>query len=244
MRIGVVGTGYVGLVVGACLAENGNTVLCVDNDEEKIDALLRGEIPIYEPGLSELIPRNVAEERLSFTTDLAAAVRASDILFIAVGTPQDRDGSADLKYVLEVAEAIGTAMDGFKVVVTKSTVPVGTAALVQQAIAGRTSHPFAVVSNPEFLKEGAAVDDFLKPAGLKPVCFLVSFDLSKIQDIIDKPAEPFALVEDSVEIFQLCLPVDFFIKTQRLDKHSNRRQWRFQFVCDGGDELRSHLGEA
>jgi UDPglucose 6-dehydrogenase len=153
----------VGLVVGACLAENGNTVLCVDNDEEKIDALLRGEIPIYEPGLSELIPRNVAEERLSFTTDLAAAVRASDILFIAVGTPQDRDGSADLKYVLEVAEAIGTAMDGFKVVVTKSTVPVGTAARVRQAIAGRTSHPFAVVSNPEFLKEGAAVDDFLKP---------------------------------------------------------------------------------
>src|SRR5262245_46718310 len=163
MKISVIGTGYVGLVVGGCLAENGNSVICVDSDESKIAALRRGEIPIYEPGLGEMIPRNVAEERLSFTTDLAAAVKASQILFIAVGTPQDRDGSADMKFVLQVAEAVGDAMDGFKIVVTKSTVPVGTAARVKQAIAGRTSHPFAVVSNPEFLKEGTAVDDFLKP---------------------------------------------------------------------------------
>ena len=117
MRIGVVGTGYVGLVVGACLAENGNTVVCVDIDEAKVAALRRGEVPIYEPGLEEMIVRNGAEERLRFTTDLAAAVRDSDILFIAVGTPQDEDGSADLKYVLQVADGIGRAMDGYKVIV-------------------------------------------------------------------------------------------------------------------------------
>jgi UDPglucose 6-dehydrogenase len=163
LRIGVVGTGYVGLVVGACLAENGNTVLCVDNDEAKVASLRKGEIPIYEPGLGEMIPRNVQEERLRFTTDLAAAVRDSEILFIAVGTPQDEDGSADLRHVLAVAEGIGKAMNGEKIVVTKSTVPVGTVEKVRQAIARHTAHPFAVVSNPEFLKEGTAVEDFLKP---------------------------------------------------------------------------------
>jgi UDPglucose 6-dehydrogenase len=159
----VVGTGYVGLVVGACLAENGNTVLCADKDAAKIEALLAGRIPIYEPGLVELVPRNVAEERLRFTTDLALAVRESEVVFIAVGTPQDEDGSADLSHVLGVAREIGRAMQGYKIVVTKSTVPVGTAARVKAAIAAETEHPFAVVSNPEFLKEGAAVDDFLKP---------------------------------------------------------------------------------
>ena len=163
MKIGVVGTGYVGLVVGACLAENGNTVVCVDKDAAKIEALKRGVVPIYEPGLAELITRNAAEERLRFTTDLPEAVRASDIIFVAVGTPQDEDGSADMTHVLAVAEAIGRAMDGYKVIVNKSTVPVGTAARVRKVIAGLTKHPFAVVSNPEFLKEGAAVDDFLKP---------------------------------------------------------------------------------
>jgi UDPglucose 6-dehydrogenase len=163
LKIAVVGTGYVGLVVGACLAENGNTVVCVDNDQRKIDSLRKGEIPIYEPGLSEMIPRNVAEERLRFTTDLAAAVRESEIVFIAVGTPQDEDGSADLRHVLAVAEGIGRAMNGYKVVVNKSTVPVGTTTKVRHAIAAVTSHPFAVVSNPEFLKEGTAVEDFLKP---------------------------------------------------------------------------------
>jgi UDPglucose 6-dehydrogenase len=163
VRIGVVGTGYVGLVVGTCLAENGNAVVCVDNDETKVAALRRGEIPIYEPGLEEMISRNVAEDRLSFSTDLPAAVQSSDILFIAVGTPQGEDGSADMTHVLRVAEGIGRAMNGHKIVVNKSTVPVGTARRVRDVISRLTSHPFAVVSNPEFLKEGAAVDDFLKP---------------------------------------------------------------------------------
>jgi UDPglucose 6-dehydrogenase len=163
LKIGVVGTGYVGLVVGACLAENGNTVACVDSDAAKIDALRKGVIPIYEPGLEEMIPRNVREERLRFTTDLRSAVESSDILFIAVGTPQDEDGSADLRHVLAVAEGIGRAMNGYKVIVNKSTVPVGTTRRVEEVVAAVTSHPFAVVSNPEFLKEGTAVDDFLKP---------------------------------------------------------------------------------
>jgi len=163
LRIGVVGTGYVGLVVGACLAENGNTVLCADKDASKIAALEAGRLPIYEPGLVELVPRNVACERLTFTTDIARTVRESEVVFIAVGTPQDEDGSADLTHVLAVAREIGRAMDGYKVVVTKSTVPVGTAAKVREAIATETEQRFAVVSNPEFLKEGAAVDDFLKP---------------------------------------------------------------------------------
>jgi UDPglucose 6-dehydrogenase len=159
----VVGTGYVGLVVGTCLAETGNTVVCVDNDGAKVAALLRGEIPIYEPGLEEMIPRNVREERLSFTTDLPGAVRGSEILFIAVGTPQDRDGSADMSFVLKVAEEIAKAMDGPRIVITKSTVPVGTGGRIQEAMARHTSHKVSVVSNPEFLKEGAAVEDFMKP---------------------------------------------------------------------------------
>jgi UDPglucose 6-dehydrogenase len=163
LRIGVVGTGYVGLVVGTCLAENGNAVVCVDTDEGKIAALRRGEVPIYEPGLDEMISRNVAEERLSFSTDVAAAVRASEILFIAVGTPQGEDGSADMTHLLRVAEEIGRSMNGYKIVVNKSTVPVGTARRVRDVVSKLTAHPFSVVSNPEFLKEGAAVDDFLKP---------------------------------------------------------------------------------
>jgi UDPglucose 6-dehydrogenase len=163
LKISVAGTGYVGLVVGACLAENGNTVVCVDSDAAKVAGLERGEIPIYEPGLAEMIPRNVAAERLTFSTDLPAAIRASDIVFVAVGTPQDEDGSADLTHVLAVAETIGKEMNGPKIVVTKSTVPVGTAARVREVIAELTRHPVAVVSNPEFLKEGTAVDDFLKP---------------------------------------------------------------------------------
>jgi UDPglucose 6-dehydrogenase len=163
LRIGVIGSGYVGLVAGTCLAENGNSVTCVDNDAAKVEALRRSEIPIYEPGLEEMIARNVAEERLRFTTDLPEAVRNSDILFIAVGTPQDEDGSADLTHVVDVAGAIAGAMDGFKIIVNKSTVPVGTNARVRQVVASITKHPFAVVSNPEFLKEGAAIDDFLRP---------------------------------------------------------------------------------
>jgi UDPglucose 6-dehydrogenase len=163
VKIAVVGTGYVGLVVGACFAENGNDVICVDKDEAKVRALKRGKIPIFEPGLEEIVKRNTAERRLTFTTDLPAAVKASKILFIAVGTPEAEDGSADLKHVLGVARDIGRAMDGYRVIVDKSTVPVGTAEQVRQVIAKETTHPFSVVSNPEFLKQGAAVDDFLKP---------------------------------------------------------------------------------
>jgi len=163
MKIAVIGTGYVGLVVGACFAENGNDVVCVDKDAAKIRSLQRGRIPIYEPGLEQLVRRNRAEQRLAFTTALARAVRASQIVFIAVGTPQGEDGSADLQHVLEVAREIARAMNGYKVIVDKSTVPVGTAERVRGVIRRETTHPFSVVSNPEFLKQGAAIEDFLKP---------------------------------------------------------------------------------
>jgi UDPglucose 6-dehydrogenase len=186
MKIGVVGTGYVGLVVGACLAENGNTVVCVDIDEAKIAALRKGQVPIYEPGLEEMIVRNAKEERLRFTTDLPAAVRDSDILFVAVGTPQDEDGSADTKHVLRVAEDIARAMDGPKVVVVKSTVPVGTNARLRKAMGALTTHPFSVVSNPEFLKEGAALDDFLKPDRV-----VVGTDDHRVEALMRELYEPF-----------------------------------------------------
>ena len=163
MKLAVVGSGYVGLVAGACLAETGNDVVCVDKDESKIRMLRRGQIPIFEPGLEELVRRNRAEKRLTFTTQLARAVRSSSVIFIAVGTPQDEDGSADLQHVLGVTRDIARAMNGYKVVVNKSTVPVGTAEKVREIIRRETTHPFSVVSNPEFLKQGAAVDDFLKP---------------------------------------------------------------------------------
>src|SRR5580765_8428844 len=163
MKIAVVGTGYVGLVLGACLSENGNTVICVDKDESKITTLLAGKMPIYEPGLEELVRRNEQEERLTFTTDLESAVRASEIVFIAVGTPQGEDGSADLQHVLAVARDVGRAMKKYTIVVDKSTVPVGTAAKVRETVARETSVPFSVVSNPEFLKQGAAIEDFMKP---------------------------------------------------------------------------------
>ena len=163
MKIAVVGTGYVGLVLGACLAENGNAVVCVDKDQSKIDMLEAGQMPIYEPGLEEMVRRNDHEERLSFTTDLAGAVRASAIVFIAVGTPQGEDGAADLQHVIAVARDIGRAMNKYTVIVDKSTVPVGTAKREREAIAKETTHPFAVVSNPEFLKQGAAVEDSMKP---------------------------------------------------------------------------------
>ena len=163
MKIAVVGTGYVGLVLGACLAENGNNVICVDKDQSKISTLEAGRMPIYEPGLEEMVRRNHAEDRLVFTTDLASSVRASEIVFIAVGTPQGEDGSADLQHVLDVARDIGRAIDKYTVIVDKSTVPVGTSKKVQAAIAKETTHPFSVVSNPEFLKQGAAIEDFMKP---------------------------------------------------------------------------------
>ncbi len=163
MKIAVVGTGYVGLVAGACLAENGNDVVCIDKDAAKVKALQRGKVPIYEPGLEELVRRNRAEKRLTFTTALERGVRGAQIIFIAVGTPTGEDGSADLQHVLDVARDTARAMNGYKVIVNKSTVPVGTAAKVRDVIRRETTHPFSVVSNPEFLKQGAAIEDFMKP---------------------------------------------------------------------------------
>ena len=163
MNICVIGTGYVGLVAGTCLAEMGNTVICVDNNKEKLEKLRNGIVPIFEPGLEEMIKSNTSENRLYFSDDLKASVEKSTICFIAVGTPQGEDGSADLKYVCQVAEEIGKAINEYKVIVDKSTVPVGTAEKVTEIIKKQTSHDFDVVSNPEFLKQGAAVEDFLKP---------------------------------------------------------------------------------
>ena len=163
MKLAVIGTGYVGLVVGACLAENGNEVVCVDNDLRKIRGLKRGKVPIYEPGLNELVVRNQEEQRLRFSTSLNRSVKNAQVIFIAVGTPEGEDGSADLKYVTAVARDLARAMNGYKVIVTKSTVPVGTAARLREVIRRETTHPFSVVSNPEFLKQGAAIDDFMRP---------------------------------------------------------------------------------
>src|SRR3954464_6369527 len=163
MRIAVVGTGYVGLVAGVCFADSGHTVICVDVDEAKIDSLRQGKSPIYEPGLDELLHKNIAAERLSFSTGLADAVRSAEVVFIAVGTPQGDDGSADLRAAMGVAHQVADAARGCRVVVNKSTVPVGTAARMQAEIGARTKVEIDVVSNPEFLKEGAAIDDFQRP---------------------------------------------------------------------------------
>jgi len=163
VNITVIGTGYVGLVVGACLAETGNPVVCADLDQEKIDGLKRNVLPIYEPGLDDYVARNQSQERLTFTTDIPAAIARADVVFIAVGTPPDEDGSADLRHVIAVAEQIGKHMRRELVIVTKSTVPVGTAAKVAAAVSQHARLPFHMCSNPEFLKEGAAIDDFMKP---------------------------------------------------------------------------------
>ena len=164
MKIAVIGTGYVGLVTGTGFSDFGHDVTCVDIDEKRVATLMRGEIPFFEPGLSDLVKRNAGLNRLKFTTSTADAVAGAQIVFIAVGTPSSADGSADLSYVFEAAKQIGAAITGFTVVVTKSTVPVGTAKKVHEAVASTAKHPFAVASNPEFLKEGDAVNDFLKPA--------------------------------------------------------------------------------
>ena len=186
MKICVIGTGYVGLVAGTCLAEMGNDVICVDNDKEKVEKLKKGIIPIYEPGLEELIKSCRAEGRLEFSTDLDTSVKKSLICFIAVGTPQDEDGSADLTAVFAVAKSIAKAMNGYKVIVDKSTVPVGTAEKVKKIIKENCDYDFDVVSNPEFLKQGAAVDDFLKPDRV-----IIGSNSQKASDIMQELYSPF-----------------------------------------------------
>jgi UDPglucose 6-dehydrogenase len=186
VRIAVIGSGYVGLVVGTCFSDTGNRVTCVDVDESKIARLKKGEVPIFEPGLDELIQRNVGEGRLRFGTDLPAAVAQAKVIFIAVGTPQGEDGSADLKHVVAVAEAIGRSLNGYKVVVLKSTVPVGTNEKVRNVIAEVTKEPFDVVSNPEFLKEGAAIEDFTKPDRV-----VVGCESERAQAVMKELYEPF-----------------------------------------------------
>jgi UDPglucose 6-dehydrogenase len=198
MKVAVVGTGYVGLVAGACLAESGNDVVCADIDERKIARLNDGQVPIYEPGLEPLIERNLAAGRLTFTTDVAAAVRASHIIFIAVGTPPGEDGSADLQHVLAVAKTIGRSMEDEKIVITKSTVPVGTARLVREAIEGETAIPAHVCSNPEFLKEGAAVDDFMKPDRV-----VLGVDSEYAAEVLRDLYEPFVRNGGSVMIMDV-----------------------------------------
>ena len=186
MRVAVIGTGYVGLVVGACLAETGNDVVCADVDKTKIGALKQNKIPIYEPGLEPMVVRNQREGRLTFTTDVAQAVERSEVVFIAVGTPPDEDGSADLQHVLDVARIIGEHMNEPKVVVTKSTVPVGTAEKVRAEVARHTRTPFHVCANPEFLKEGAAVEDFMKPDRV-----VVGVDSDEAARVIEELYAPF-----------------------------------------------------
>ena len=186
MKVTVVGTGYVGLVIGACLAETGNDVICADVDSGKIDGLRQNRLPIHEPGLEPLVARNQRDGRLDFTTDVGAAIERSDVIFIAVGTPPDEDGSADLQHVLEVARAIGQHMNRSKVIVTKSTVPVGTAERVRAEIAKHTTTAFHICANPEFLKEGAAVEDFMKPDRV-----VVGVDSEDAAEIVGQLYAPF-----------------------------------------------------
>ncbi len=195
MKIAVVGSGYVGLVAAACLAEMGNTVISVDKDEKKIAGLEKGILPIYEPGLDVLIERNVKEKRLFFSTDTGGAVRKSGIIFIAVGTPPDEDGSADLQHVLAVAADIGKAMDGPRIVINKSTVPVGTAELVRDEVRKYTEFRVDVVSNPEFLKEGAAIDDFMKPDRV-----VVGTCSEEVADVMRELYRPFVRTNNPIYI--------------------------------------------
>ena len=193
MKVAVVGTGYVGLVTGTCFAEVGIDVVCIDIDHKKIDGLKNGKMPIYEPGLEEMVIRNYEKGRLKFSTDLAESIQGCDVAFIAVGTPPDEDGSADLKHVLGVARSIGQNMNHYMVVVTKSTVPVGTAKKVDQALREELTKrnvdiPYSVASNPEFLKEGAAIDDFLKPDRI-----VIGVDSTKAQEIMSRLYKPFTL---------------------------------------------------
>ncbi len=193
MKITVVGTGYVGLVTGTCFAEVGISVTCVDVDQRKIDNLNKGILPIYEPGLEDMVARNARNGRLQFSTDLAASLPGSDAVFIAVGTPPGEDGSADLKYVLAVGREIGRALTDYCVVITKSTVPVGTAEKVRVAVAGELAArnsdlTFDMASNPEFLKEGAAIDDFLKPDRI-----VIGLDTPRAEEVMSRLYKPFLL---------------------------------------------------
>ncbi len=198
MKICVIGTGYVGLVAGTCLAEMGNEVICVDKDTEKLAKLEKGIVPIYEPGLEELINANVPEGRLKFTNDMKMAVQASSVCFIAVGTPQGDDGAADLSYVYDVASSIGEYMNDYKVIVDKSTVPVGTAQKVTEIIKSKTNINFDVVSNPEFLKQGAAVDDFLKPDRV-----VIGSNSQKATEIMQELYSPFLRTGNPVIIMDV-----------------------------------------
>lgn len=186
MRIAVVGTGYVGLVAGTCFAESGNNVVCIDIDAKKIEGLRKGVVPIFEPGLEELLERNVHDGRLAFTTSYAEGIARAQVVFIAVGTPPGEDGSADLRYVLDAARSIAKAMTGYTVIVDKSTVPVGTARKVKEAVRASTQHEFDVVSNPEFLKEGAAIDDFLKPDRV-----VIGSESKRAAEVMDELYSPF-----------------------------------------------------
>ncbi|TGL57573.1 UDP-glucose dehydrogenase family protein [Leptospira sarikeiensis] len=188
MKVCVIGSGYVGLVAGASFAEYGNHVICVDKDSKKIEDLKKGIIPIYEPGLSELVLSNHKENRLGFSTSIQEGVESSELIFIAVGTPTSDDGSADLSAVYAVAEQIGKSLNGYKVIVDKSTVPVGTAAKVKEIISKNTKHEFDVVSNPEFLKEGAAIDDFMKPERV-----VIGADSEKAGELVAQLYAPFVL---------------------------------------------------
>ncbi|MEP2669938.1 MAG: UDP-glucose/GDP-mannose dehydrogenase family protein [Cyclobacteriaceae bacterium] len=186
MKIAVVGTGYVGLVTGTCLAETGNTVTCVDNDQEKVKTLQGGKVTIYEPGLTPLFDRNIKQNRLFFTTDLKEGIKDAKIIFLALPTPPGEDGSADLKYILKVADDLGSILDNYTVIVDKSTVPVGTAEKVKTAIAANAKVEFDVVSNPEFLREGVAVDDFMKPERV-----VVGTNSPKAQKLMEELYAPF-----------------------------------------------------
>jgi UDPglucose 6-dehydrogenase len=193
MQLAVVGSGYVGLVAGAGFSDFGNDVIGVDVDEAKIKRLENGQIPIYEPGLDVLITKNMKAGRLTFTTDIARAVQTAEVIFIAVGTPMADDGSADLTNVFRVAEAIGKHMNGYKVIVTKSTVPVGTADKIKEIVAKHTTHPFGVASNPEFLKEGAAIADFMKPDRV-----VIGSDDPKARDTLRHLYSPFVRATDRI----------------------------------------------
>ena len=198
MKITIIGTGYVGLVTGACLAESGNNVICVDIDDEKVGRLNQGKLPFYEPGLGDLAMRNVKEERLRFTTNFEEGIQNSLLIFIAVGTPPNADGSSDLSAIFSVAEGIGKAMNGYKIVITKSTVPVGTTRRIKEVISGLTDQQFDVVSNPEFLKEGNAVNDFMKPDRI-----IIGVEDIRIAEIMKELYAPFVRTENPIIIMDI-----------------------------------------